>query len=54
MRWRTENEVLVGKGFPENFIAGSSAPSGQFICGNKSCNEKNALKSLEVRDWFQG
>jgi len=34
LRWRTQQEVFVGK--------------GQFVCGNKSCNEKDRLKSYEV------
>ncbi|CAO2817398.1 unnamed protein product [Amaranthus hypochondriacus] len=34
LRWRTENEVISGK--------------GQFICGNKHCEEKTGLASFEV------
>lgn len=34
MRWRIEQEVVAGK--------------GQFICGNKACSKKEALKSWEV------
>ncbi|KAL6981237.1 hypothetical protein U1Q18_022867 [Sarracenia purpurea var. burkii] len=34
MRWRTEKEVKSGK--------------GQFVCGNKHCNEKDGLASYEV------
>lgn len=34
MRWRIEKEVILGK--------------GQFICGNKKCEEKDDLKSWEV------
>lgn len=34
MRWRIEQEVVLGK--------------GQFICGNKHCSEKDNLKSWEV------
>ncbi|XP_076241647.1 protein FRA10AC1 homolog [Calliopsis andreniformis] len=34
LRWRTEKEVVVGK--------------GQFECGNKKCVEKEGLKSWEV------
>ncbi|KAI4333132.1 hypothetical protein L6164_017975 [Bauhinia variegata] len=34
LRWRTEKEVISGK--------------GQFICGNKHCNEKDRLASYEV------
>ncbi|XP_004510987.1 uncharacterized protein [Cicer arietinum] len=34
LRWRTEKEVMSGK--------------GQFICGNKHCNEKDGLASYEV------
>lgn len=34
MRWRIEREVVTGK--------------GQFICGNKKCEEHAALKSWEV------
>ncbi|XP_023698137.1 protein FRA10AC1 [Paramormyrops kingsleyae] len=33
-RWRTENEVVSGK--------------GQFFCGNKRCEQKEGLKSWEV------
>ncbi|XP_002981847.2 protein FRA10AC1 [Selaginella moellendorffii] len=34
LRWRTEKEVIAGK--------------GQFICGNKDCNAKEELCSYEV------
>ncbi|RZC39824.1 FRA10AC1 -like [Asbolus verrucosus] len=34
LRWRIEQEVIVGK--------------GQFICGNKKCNEKDDLRTWEV------
>lgn len=34
LRWRIEKEVISGK--------------GQFICGNKICNEKEGLRSWEV------
>lgn len=34
LRWRTEKEVIVGK--------------GQFECGNKTCKEKEGLRSWEV------
>ncbi|XP_071931700.1 uncharacterized protein [Coffea arabica] len=34
MRWRTEKEVISGK--------------GQFFCGNKHCNNKEGLASYEV------
>ncbi|XWS77413.1 hypothetical protein CRYUN_Cryun01aG0259400 [Craigia yunnanensis] len=34
LRWRTEKEVISGK--------------GQFICGNKHCNEKDDLASYEA------
>lgn len=34
MRWRTEKEVVMGK--------------GQFQCGNKVCLEKEILRSWEV------
>ncbi|XP_062115347.1 uncharacterized protein LOC133829632 [Humulus lupulus] len=34
LRWRTEKEVVSGK--------------GQFICGNKHCDEKEGLASYEV------
>ncbi|XWS32528.1 hypothetical protein CRYUN_Cryun23aG0165900 [Craigia yunnanensis] len=34
LRWRTEKEVIPGK--------------GQFICGNKHCNEKDDLASYEA------
>ena len=35
LRWRTEQEVVVGK--------------GQFACGAKGCDERQALASYEVR-----
>lgn len=34
LRWRTEKEVIIGK--------------GQFICGNKRCSDKEGLKTWEV------
>lgn len=34
LRWRTEKEVIAGK--------------GQFECGNKICNEKENLRSWEL------
>ncbi len=34
MRWRTEREVVAGK--------------GQFICGAKGCSERRGLASFEV------
>ncbi|XP_047336681.1 protein FRA10AC1 isoform X2 [Impatiens glandulifera] len=34
LRWRTEKEVMSGK--------------GQFVCGNKHCNDKDGLGSYEV------
>lgn len=34
MRWRIEKEVVLGK--------------GQFICGGRSCEEREALRSWEV------
>ncbi|KAI3510836.1 hypothetical protein L1887_17973 [Cichorium endivia] len=34
LRWRTEKEVTSGK--------------GQFVCGNKHCNEEEGLSSYEV------
>ncbi|PBC29825.1 hypothetical protein APICC_06439 [Apis cerana cerana] len=34
LRWRTEKEVIIGK--------------GQFECGNKKCKNKEQLKSWEV------
>lgn len=34
LRWRTENEIVLGK--------------GQFICGNKYCREEEKLASWEV------
>ncbi|XP_029044413.1 protein FRA10AC1 homolog [Osmia bicornis bicornis] len=34
LRWRTEKEVIIGK--------------GQFECGNKKCKEREGLKSWEV------
>lgn len=38
LRWRTEQEVVVGK--------------GQFACGAKSCDERRALASYEVPSWL--
>ena len=35
LRWRTEQEVVIGK--------------GQFACGAKGCDERRALASYEVR-----
>ncbi|KAG8363602.1 hypothetical protein BUALT_Bualt19G0039500 [Buddleja alternifolia] len=34
LRWRTEKEVMSGK--------------GQFVCGNKHCNQKDGLSSYEA------
>eukprot|EP00026_Physarum_polycephalum_P002434 Phypoly_transcript_02440.p1 GENE.Phypoly_transcript_02440~~Phypoly_transcript_02440.p1 ORF type:complete len:307 (+),score=76.39 Phypoly_transcript_02440:1708-2628(+) len=34
LRWRTEKEVFTGK--------------GQFVCGNKKCDERNNLNSYEL------
>jgi len=34
MRWQTENEMVSGK--------------GQFICGNKICDEIESLRTWEV------
>lgn len=34
LRWRTEREVVIGK--------------GQFVCGAKGCDERRALASYEV------
>ena len=34
LRWRTEQEVVIGK--------------GQFACGAKGCDERRALASYEV------
>lgn len=34
LRWRTEREVVIGK--------------GQFICGSKKCSEKDGLRTWEV------
>ncbi|XP_046371547.1 protein FRA10AC1 homolog [Haliotis rufescens] len=34
MRWRVEKEVVDGK--------------GQFVCGNKKCNEREGMRSWEV------
>lgn len=34
MRWRTEQEVVNGK--------------GQFSCGNKTCSESEGLRTWEV------
>lgn len=39
LRWRVEREVVTGK--------------GQFICGNKHCNEKDELRSWEVNFAYQ-
>ncbi|KAL5708211.1 hypothetical protein ACHQM5_019031 [Ranunculus cassubicifolius] len=39
LRWRTEREVIAGK--------------GQFICGNKQCEEKSGLASYEVNFSYQ-
>jgi protein FRA10AC1 len=35
MRWRVQKEVISGK--------------GQFICGNKKCDNRIGLASYEVR-----
>ena len=34
LRWRTEPEVVAGK--------------GQFVCGAKGCNERRGLASFEA------
>lgn len=34
MRWQTENEMVSGK--------------GQFICGSKTCDKTNHLRTWEV------
>lgn len=34
MRWRVEKEVVTGK--------------GQFICGDKNCQEREGLRTWEV------
>ncbi|XP_051174006.1 protein FRA10AC1 isoform X2 [Leptopilina boulardi] len=39
LRWRTEKEVIEGK--------------GQFECGNKKCNIKNELRSWEVNFGYE-
>lgn len=39
LRWRTEKEVVVGK--------------GQFECGNKKCSIKDNLKSWEVNFGYE-
>ncbi|XP_011301313.1 protein FRA10AC1 homolog [Fopius arisanus] len=39
LRWRTEKEVVVGK--------------GQFECGNKKCNVKDGLRSWEVNFGYE-
>lgn len=39
MRWRIEKEVVVGK--------------GQFICGSRSCEERDGLRSWEVNFAYQ-
>lgn len=39
LRWRVEKEVIVGK--------------GQFICGNKKCDEREGLSSYEVNFSYQ-
>ncbi|XP_020553256.1 protein FRA10AC1 isoform X2 [Sesamum indicum] len=62
LRWRTEKEVISGKVqlLLRMLVAGSpfdslrikldctSLLSGQFVCGNKHCNEKDDLSSYEV------
>ena len=39
MRWRTEKEVIVGK--------------GQFECGSKTCKEKEDLRSWELNFGYE-
>lgn len=39
MRWRIEKEVVVGK--------------GQFVCGDRHCEERNELRSWEVNFGYQ-
>uniref|UniRef100_A0A182PRL7 Protein FRA10AC1 homolog n=1 Tax=Anopheles epiroticus TaxID=199890 RepID=A0A182PRL7_9DIPT len=39
MRWRIEKEVVVGK--------------GQFVCGDRHCEERNELRSWEVNFSYQ-
>ncbi|KAG5311858.1 F10C1 protein, partial [Pseudoatta argentina] len=39
LRWRTEKEVIVGK--------------GQFECGNKTCKEKEDLRSWELNFGYE-
>uniref|UniRef100_A0A182JWQ7 Protein FRA10AC1 homolog n=1 Tax=Anopheles christyi TaxID=43041 RepID=A0A182JWQ7_9DIPT len=39
MRWRIEKEVVVGK--------------GQFLCGDRHCEERNELRSWEVNFGYQ-
>lgn len=34
LRWRTEKEVVAGR--------------GQFVCGTRSCDQRNGLASFEV------
>ncbi|KAG5539059.1 hypothetical protein RHGRI_019573 [Rhododendron griersonianum] len=38
LRWRVEKEVISGK--------------GQFVCGNKHCNEKDGLASYEENEFI--
>ncbi|XP_020258093.1 protein FRA10AC1 isoform X2 [Asparagus officinalis] len=40
LRWRTEKEVISGK--------------GQFVCGNKECNERGGLGSYEKNLYIKG
>lgn len=39
LRWRTEKEVIVGK--------------GQFECGSKTCKEKENLRSWELNFGYE-
>jgi protein FRA10AC1 len=38
LRWRTQKELFEGK--------------GQFVCGNKACNQQSGLRSFEVLNIF--
>lgn len=53
MRWRTEKEVMDGKGevafsYSVSTRFNHSFFLGQFICGDKRCNESRDLTSWEV------
>lgn len=53
LRWRIEREVIAGKGFLNEKTdhaktIASLCLAGQFICGNKRCDETEKLRSYEV------